>query len=277
MSRFGVFPSPESVRKHIRAVAQLQREMSSVLAALGSQDRFKTPAETIVFCNKGAAAVPPFGIVQVTGNEMGQLKGERPADSYGRSGCYIVNGPTEVAVNAYGIAFRGVMPIVCDATTYVKGDRLRAVASSYEASKHPCGNFLVIGDYALRSQTDLFLCCDVGFPQVIKFKSPSGIAARSGTTTITKGSATCDIWTSNGTAGQLIDSTFDETIYSLFTQAIAPNAFGLASLDAAGEWNALNWEQDCPVTDIRLNGSNLQQKRCGTWETWETVTDCPEA
>lgn len=273
----GAFPSIESAQWHMDAVHRHERDIAQLLVELRKISRYQQQTEGFVFCNKGAASVPPFGIVQITGNEMGLLKGERPADSYGRSGWYIINGPSEVAVNAYGVGFRGIMPVMCDATTYVKGDRLRAVASSYEASKHPCGNFLVIGDYPLRSQTDIFLCCDVGFPQVIQFKAATGITARSGTTTITKGSATCDIWASNGTVGQITDSTFDETIYSLFTQAIPSNAFGVASLDSAGEWNVLNWEQDCPVTDIRLDGSNLQQKRCGTWETWETITDCPEA
>lgn len=242
MSRLGVFPSPESVRKHIRAVAQLQREMSSVLSALGSRDKFKTPAETFVFCNKGAATVPPFGVVQITGNEMGQLKGERPADSYGRSGTYLVNGPTEVAVNAYGIGFRGICPVMCDATSYVRGDRLRAVASSYEASKHPCGHLLVIGDYPLRSQTDIFLCCDVGFPQTIDFVAPGGgIAAATGTTTLTMGSASCDIWDDNGTTGQITDTTFNETIYNKFGEAVPASARGHASLDNAGLWRAITW------------------------------------
>lgn len=242
MSRFGVFPSPESVRKHIRAVARLQREMATVLSAIGVQDRYKTPPDQLVFCNKGAAAVPPFGVVQITGNEMGQLKGERPADSYGRSGWYIVNGPTEVAVNAYGVGFRGICPVMCDATTYVKGDRLRAVASSYEASKHPCGNFLVIGDYALRSQTDIFLCCDVGFPQTIDFVAPGGgIAAATGTTTLTMGSASCDIWDDAGTTGQISDSTFNETIYNKFAEAVPAAARGHASLDNAGLWRAITW------------------------------------
>lgn len=242
MSRLGVFPSPESVRKHIRAVARLQREMATVLSTIGVQDRYKTPPDQLVFCNKGAATVPPFGIVQVTGNEMGLAKGERPADSYGRSGWYIVNGPTEVAVNAYGLGFRGICPIVCDATSYVRGDRLRAVASSYEASKHPCGNWLVIGDYPLRSQTDIFLCYDVGFPQTIDFVAPGGgIAAATGTTTLTMGSASCDIWDDNGTSGQITDTTFNETIYNKFAEAVPASARGNASLDNAGLWRAITW------------------------------------
>lgn len=238
----GAFPSIESAQWHMDAVHKHERDIAQLLVELRKLSKFQQQTEGFVFCNKGAAAVPPFGIVQITGNEMGQLKGERPADSYGRSGWYIVNGPTEVAVNAYGLGFRGIMPVMCDATSYVRGDRLRAVASSYEASKHPCGNWLVIGDYPLRSQTDIFLCYDVGFPQTIDFVAPGGgIAAATGTTTLTMGSASCDIWDDNGTTGQISDTTFNETIYNKFAEAVPASARGNASLDNAGLWRAISW------------------------------------
>lgn len=226
----------------MRTVEQLSRDVAYLQSVIASLNRFKDPPQQIIFCNKGAATVPPFGIVQITGNEMGLLKGERPADSYGRSGWYVVNGPTEVAVDAFGVGFRGIVPVMCDATSYVKGDRLRAVASSYEASKHPCGHLLVIGDYPLLSQTDIFLCCDVGFPQTIDFVAPGGgIAAATGTTTLTMGSASCDIWDDNGTTGQISDTTFNETIYNKFGEAVPASARGHASLDNAGLWRAITW------------------------------------
>jgi len=128
----------------MRTVEQLSRDVAYLQSVIASLNRFKDPPQQIIFCNKGAATVPPFGIVQITGNEMGLLKAERPADSYGRSGWYVVNGPTEVAVDAFGVGFRGIVPVMCDATTYVRGDRLRAVASSYEASKHPCGIYSLL-------------------------------------------------------------------------------------------------------------------------------------
>lgn len=240
---YGVFPSVESAKRYMRAVKQLQRDVSALLNSTQiSGQKFRVPPTEIVFCNKGAATVPPFGIVQITGNEMGRLKAERPADSYGRAGWYVVNGPNSVAVNSYGVGFRGICPIACDATTYVAGDRLRAVASSYDASKHPCGNWQVIGGYPLRSQTDIFLCVDIGYPQTIDFVAPGGgIAAASGTTTITMGSASCDIWDDNGTAGQITDTTFNENIYNKFAEAVPASARGLASLDNSGLWRAVTW------------------------------------
>lgn len=241
----GAFPSIESAQWHMDAVHRHERDIAQLLVELRKLSRFQQQTEGFVFCNKGAATVPPFGIVQITGNEMGQLKAERPADSYGRSGWYIVNGPTEVPVNAYGLGFRGISPVMCDSSSYVRGDRLRAVASSYEASKHPCGNLLVIGDYPLRSQADIFLCCDVGFPQTIDFVAPSGgIAAATGTTTLTMGSASCDIWDDNGTTGQITDTTFNETIYNKFAEAVPASARGNASLDNAGLWRAVTWSCD---------------------------------
>jgi hypothetical protein len=256
----------DAVHKHERDIAQLLVELRKI-------SRFQQQTEGFVFCNKGAATVPPFGIVQITGNEMGQLKGERPADSYGRSGWYVVNGPQSVAVNAYGVGFRGITPVACDATTYVRGDRLRAVASSYEASKHPCGNLLVIGLYELRSQTDIFLCVEVGFPSTVDFVAPGGgIAAATGTTTLTMGSASCDIWDDAGTAGQISDSGSDETIYNIFDKAVPAGARGKASLNGNGLWVC----QEIPITDLRLNGDDYQYWRGGQWTTWISGSDCPE-
>jgi hypothetical protein len=257
----------------MRAVKQHQRDIAALQAKLQADRPFQQQTEGFVFCNKGAATVPPFGVIQVTGNEMTHLKGERPADSYGRSGWYLINGPQSVAVNAYGVGFRGITPVACDATTYVRGDRLRAVASSYEASKHPCGNLLVIGLYEIRSQTDIFLCVDVGFPSTIDFVAPGGgIAAATGTTTLTMGSASCDIWDDAGTAGQISDSGFNETIYNVFDRSVPANARGKASLNNAGLWVT----QEIPVTDLRLDGSNYQYYRGGQWTTWVTGSDCPE-
>lgn len=241
----GAFPSIESAQWHMDAVHRHERDIAQLLVELRKLSRFQQQTEGLVFCNKGVATVPPFGIVQITGNEMSQLKAERPADSYGRSGWYLVNGPTEVPVNAYGLGFRGISPVMCDSSSYVRGDRLRAMASSYLASKHPCGNWLVIGDYPLRGETDIFLCCDVGYPQTIDFVAPGGgIAAATGTTTLTMGSASCDIWDDTGTTGQIADTTYNETIYNKFAEAVPASARGNASLDNAGLWRAVTWSCD---------------------------------
>lgn len=277
MVRIGAYTVDEA--REFKALLLQLRAAGFVLQGGQKKQAVIEGPQEVIFHNSSGATAPPFAPLQVIAcNINGSVpivEVDQVADSYGRSGPYVFNGPLNVANDEKGIGYRGYVAVQGDATTYVFGDRLRVKASAYTVEKHPCGNLFCLGKYELRAETDIYLAMDVGYPQTIQFKAASGIAARSGTTTITKGSASCDIWTSNGTVGQIADSTFDETIYSLFTQAIPSNAFGVAALDSTGEWNVLNWEQDCPVTDIRLDGSSLQQKRCGTWETWETVTDCP--
>ena len=68
-----------------------------------------------------------------------------------------------------------------------------------------------------------------------------GIAAATGTDPITMGSATCDIWQDSGTLGQITDSTFNETIYNKFDEAVPASARGYASLSARGLWRAVSW------------------------------------
>jgi hypothetical protein len=245
MTRVGVFRSPEEAREYKQLLEQLR---SSGFALLGGQKPapvFEAPRE-IVYYNSSGAAAPPFAALQVISceieNNVPVMEVDQAVDSYGRSGAYIFNGPTSIANAARGVGFVGVVIVQGDATTYVFGDRLRVKANSYNVEKHPCGQLLCLGKYAIRSETDVYYAIDVGFPSTVDFVAPGGgIAAATGTTTLTMGSASCDIWDDAGTAGQISDSTFNETIYNKFAEAVPAAARGLASLDGSGLWRATSW------------------------------------
>ena len=97
--------------------------------------------------------------------------------------------------------------------------------------------------------------------------TPSGgIPARSGTTPGTGMITLCEI---DGTA--ITTTTIEETGYNLDCTAI-PECYTTARREyASGKWIV----DPPPITDLRLDGSNLQYKRACTWTTWTTGTSCP--
>lgn len=244
MSRIGAYAVEEA--REFKALL-LQLRSAGFMLQGGQKNRavIESPQE-VIFHNSSGATAPPFAPLQVIAcNINGSVpivEVDQVADSYGRSGPYVFNGPLNVASDAKGIGYRGYVAVQGDATTYVFGDRLRVKTSAYTVEKHPCGNLFCLGKYELRAETDVYLAIDVGFPQVVDFVAPGGgIAAASGTTTLTMGSASCDIWDDAGTTGQISDSTFNETIYNKFTEAVPAAARGHASLDNAGLWRAITW------------------------------------
>jgi len=245
MTRVGVFASPDEAREYKQLLNQLRASGFALQGGNKSAAVFEAPQEHI-FHNAYSGTVPPFGVMEVTGiqisNNVAVMQTTRPTTSYGRAGAYLFNGPRQVATTIRGVGVRGIVIAAGDANTYATGDRMRVKASTFFVEKHPCGNLVCVGKYELRGEDDIYLCIDVGYPATIDFVAPGGgIAAATGTTTITMGSASCDIWDDNGTAGQITDTTFNETIYNKFAEAIPASARGFASLDNAGQWRAVSW------------------------------------
>lgn len=95
----------------------------------------------------------------------------------------------------------------------------------------------------------------------------SGIDARSGST---PGTATINLCKIDGTNG-IVTTTIEETGYNLDCTAI-PECYTTAEREyITGKWIVV----PPPISDLRLDGSNLQYKRGCTWTTWTTGTDCP--
>lgn len=100
-------------------------------------------------------------------------------------------------------------------------------------------------------------------------KTPSGgIPALSGTT---PGTATVELHEISGTTLTQFSS---ETGYNIDCTSIPGSIYTCGYRDAKSGSLVV---QAPPVTDLRLDGSNLQYKRGCTWTTWTTGTECPPA
>lgn len=94
-----------------------------------------------------------------------------------------------------------------------------------------------------------------------------GVPARSGAT---PGTATITLCEIDGTNG-LTTTSVQEVGYNLDCTAIPGSEYATISR----EYISGNWIISLPITDLRLDGSNLQYKRGCSWTTWTTGTSCP--
>jgi hypothetical protein len=109
---------------------------------------YDTPDPILVY-NDSGYAVPPYGLMQMstTLDEDGRnyVKIKRPIDATLLRCPLLINGPNEIAIGAYGTAQAGpVYRLLHDGGTYVAGDRLGALTSTFTATFGAL--FAVIGD-----------------------------------------------------------------------------------------------------------------------------------
>lgn len=95
-----------------------------------------------------------------------------------------------------------------------------------------------------------------------------GVAARSGTTPGTAVITLCKIDGTNG----IVTTSVQETGYNIDCTAVPQDAYVTVEREYIGGAWIIN---PPPITDLRLDGSNLQYKRGCTWTTWTTGTSCP--
>ncbi len=112
---------------------------------------------------------------------------------------------------------------------------------------------------------------DDGIPEqrrvAICLTPSGGIPARSGTTPGTGTITLCEI---DGTT--ITTTSVQETGYNIDCSSIPASEYtGCYREYGSGLWIV----EQLPVTDMRLDGSNLQYKRGCTWYTWHTGTSCP--
>lgn len=270
---YGFFPDPQSATQFMARVNKLWEWFR----VLRNDAVLMVPeTEEITFYNDSGETIPPHGIMQVTNGDYSIAVVSKPADRYGRVGPYLVNGNAAVPADKYGVASRNATALVNVPTgsSVAFNKRLSPEAGQWYAIENPCGPFVRIGPAEPLSYAgDFVLAQWVGFPPVVEFVAPlGGIAAATGTTTRTFGSAACDIWADTGTAGQSADASFSETIYNAFDSDVPGSARGYAALSGKGIWRAL----EIPIVDLRLSGFDYQYLRGGTWYTWVTGSDCPE-
>lgn len=95
-----------------------------------------------------------------------------------------------------------------------------------------------------------------------------GIPARSSTT---PGTATITLCKIDGTNG-ITTTSVQETGYNIDCTAIPEDCYVTVEREyVSGVWIV----SPPPISDLRLDGSNLQYKRGCNWTTWTTGTDCP--
>jgi len=243
MSRtYGFFPSVESAASHME---RLERLWAWYLSTSGRIPLFVPEEDQIEFYNASGEDIPPHAVMQITDGEESVVKVDKPADRYGRTGPYLINGNEAVLTGKFGIATKNGTALVkiIDAGTINFGKRLSAEANQWYAIENPCGPWRYVGTQETLSYNGTHVLAQwVNYPLTIDFVAPvGGIAAATGTDPITMGSATCDIWQDSGTLGQITDSTFNETIYNKFAEAVPASARGYASLSARGLWRAISW------------------------------------
>lgn len=95
-----------------------------------------------------------------------------------------------------------------------------------------------------------------------------GVPALSGTT---PGTATITLCQIDGTNG-VVTTSVQETGYNLDCTAIPEDCYVTIEREYIGGVWIIN---PPPITDLRLDGSNLQYKRGCEWTTWTTGTSCP--
>ena len=112
-------------------------------------------------------------------------------------------------------------------------------------------------------------------PEIYFAKTPSGgIPARVGTEL---GFATCEIYERDAD-DELFGTGRDETVWNIGDEISGDTYIIIATESRRRDFIAIAIDSSSSgfITDLRLDGSNLQYEKNGTWTTWETLTDCPE-
>ncbi len=127
-----------SVIEALEASGLLGPKTGEVKRGYDGQQVWNTPIPTLVY-NDSGQTVPAYGLMQMTTtlDEDGRnyVKIKRPIDSTLLRCPLLINGPTEIAVGAYGTAQPGpVYRLLHDGGTYVAGDRLGAKTSTFTAT-----------------------------------------------------------------------------------------------------------------------------------------------
>lgn len=236
MSRVGVFASPDEAREFKQLLLQLRAAGFALNAGKRQSAVFEAPQEFVV-ANTTDEVVPPFALMQCITYQDGAIEIQKPADRYGQSGPYLINGGREIKANERGIG-RNIGPITVhtDGSADTEFQRLSAEADQWYAIYNPAGNMLYLGESELRDSGDCVFVIIDGYPQVIVCKTGgSGIAAASGSSPRTMASAECSVYEDDGT-GVMTDSTIDEEIYNIMSTSVGANAFILASRNDRGLW-----------------------------------------
>lgn len=230
MADYGFF-SPTTAQQ---ILADLKLLKSAVFGN-GAVNNPQLTATPIYVHNTTAEEIPAYGCMQCTGTEVignrTYIQVSKPADSTGEAGGFLFNSPRAIPADGNGVAFAGPhVRAMGDGSTATAGDRWAPQASDWEIAPNADGFLICVGDDDV--ETDVVRCIySYGQLGIVHFRSTSGgIPARS---TLTMGSASCDIYTSSS-AGVLSDSGTNETVYNMASSAFGNSTHGIAMRNNAG-------------------------------------------
>ena len=106
-------------------------------------------------------------------------------------------------------------------------------------------------------------------------KTPSGgIPARVG---VALGSATCEIYERDAD-DELVGTGRDETVWNIGDEIEGDTYIVIATESRRRDFIVTKIDSASSgfITDLRLNGLDLQYEKNGVWTTWEMLTGCPE-
>lgn len=102
-------------------------------------------------------------------------------------------------------------------------------------------------------------------------KTSGTITARSGATL---GSGNVVYQTINTSTGALTDSSTTGVLYNLFPESVANGRYVLMAQEKDSKLLMLVIDPGMFLTNLRLNGNDLQYYKNGAWVTWHTGESC---
>lgn len=247
--------NPRTAQWVIDQIRLLQRSMAGLVTRkeFYSSVGISHDQAAIQVRNVDAQDAPAFAVMQVvdTQNPTAGVRDycylhvQRPSDQYGRDGFYLVNGPTIIPADEYGVAY-GVNQCVAIAEgSGTVGDRYIPKIGSWKLDKDASGQWIFAG--ADDVDADGYRFFSDGGEKIMWFTTPSGgIPAYSGGV---YGSAVCTLKrvALSGTAASLVTSldcagaANTHRVYNAGMEAVEENE-DIQAVLINGTWWA-NWEE----------------------------------
>jgi hypothetical protein len=267
--RVGAF-TPETAAEILRMVDYFRQSGYRLPAGRGADQRIG-PTTPILVRNTSGEEIPPYACMQSVGtHESGgqnYVDVDKPSDIYGEQGTYLFNNEHAIPTGAtvyYGVGHPGpVCRMLTDGSTTTANALVRAQVDSWELTEGG-GTFRIVGTDDIA--TDVIWGRFIEPPQAVIVYTDAQIGARSGSTL---GSGTVSIYEYDSLT--LTDTGVNITAYNLSTTPIPASCYYLARrIRDTGPYII-----DPPsVTDLQLDGTDLELRRNCGWEVWHAGEAC---
>lgn len=267
---------PDTARTILEVVNYLKQN-GFVLPAGRRVSQTIEPTTPIYVRNDSGEEIPPFACMQSTGTveagDQNYITVDKPTDTTGDGGPYLFNGnlaiPAAGQGDNYGIGHDGpVCRMLTDGTSASAGDAFDPVIDSW-AIAPGSGTFRLIG--ADDIGTGVYWGQIAPPPDNCLVYTASGVDARVGTL---PGSATLTVYQINPDTSALESAGVTREVFNISATAIPAFCYAIAHrIQHTGQWVI----EPPAVTDLRLNGNDLELRRNCEWTPWHTGEDCDDA